>query len=92
MKRGVWALALVLLAGCGGEDERACARVEALYAKDRAGGRAPLVGWSGESREGCLAKVRELRQGPRECLVRCYAQASEVGGLFDCERECAIGP
>lgn len=83
-------LALLLLAACSSPEERACERADELYGQERAAGKSPAVGWSGESRDGCLAKLKELATGPRECLSKCYLQARDVGGLFDCERLCPV--
>jgi hypothetical protein len=94
VKRACLAAALTLVSAaastaCSSEEERGCARVDELYAAEHAAGRTPQVGFSGESRDGCVTKLRHLKQGTRTCLSRCYVQAKELGGLFDCERTCA---
>ncbi len=78
------------LGACSSPEERACERAAELYAQERAAGKAPVVGFSTDGRDDCLAKVKELKSGPRDCLSKCYAQARDVGGLFDCERACAV--
>jgi hypothetical protein len=83
-------LSLLVLAGCSSPEARACERAEDLYKQERSAGKAPAVGFSTEARDACLAKLHELKAGPRECLSRCYPQARDVGGLFDCERSCGV--
>lgn len=83
-------LSLLVLAGCSSPEERACERADELYKQERAAGKAPAVGFSTAARDTCLAKLNELKTGPRECLSKCYPQARDVGGLFDCERGCGV--
>lgn len=83
-------VSLLALAGCSSPEERACERADDLYKQERAAGKTPAVGFSTEARDACLAKLKDLKGGPRECLSKCYPQARDVGGLFDCERSCSV--
>lgn len=81
-------LLTLLLAACSSPEQRACEHADALYEQERAAGKTPAIGWSTGAGGACLAKLMELKAGPRECLSKCYPQARDVGGLFDCERSC----
>ena len=49
-----WLAALLLLGGCSSPEERACARAAEPYAKERAAGRAPEIGWSTDAESAVI--------------------------------------
>src|SRR3990167_2810602 len=92
---GRWLLVAVLLSGCKREDVVVCEGSTTRWRQVQealvAGGlRAPLDenDVSAEQRR-CVDAMDQLKTGPKQCIVNCYAKAPDRDALLDCDRACS---